>query len=96
MVLDELKWRILMLANYLKIAWRTLRKQKLYAAINVFGLAVGIGCCCFIYLYVRHEFSYDRYHANADRIVRIAEDLKTPSETLYQATSAPAMGPALQ
>lgn len=82
-----------MLKNYLRVALRNLRKHKAYAFINITGLAIGIACCCFIFLYVQDEFSYDRYHANADRIVRIAEDLRTESELLYQATSAPAMGP---
>ncbi len=83
-----------MLKNYLKIALRNARRHPGYTFINVAGLAVGIACCCFIFLYVQDEFSYDQYHTNADRIVRIAEDLKTSSETLYQATSSPPMGAA--
>ena len=93
-ILDELNWRSTMLKNYVKVALRAMRKQKAYAFINVLGLSIGMACCCFIFLYVQDEFSYDRYHANADRIVRIAEDLKTSSETLYQATSSPPMGAA--
>ena len=93
-VLDELKWRSTMLKNYIKVALRAMRKQTVYSVINVAGLSIGIACCCFIFLYVQDEFSYDQYHANADRIVRIAEDLKTSSETLYQATSSPPMGAA--
>lgn len=80
--------------NYLRIAVRTMRKHKAYAFINISGLAIGLACCFLIFLYVADEFSYDRYHAHADRIVRIAEDLRTESELLHQATSAPAMGPA--
>ncbi len=57
--------------NYLKIALRTLRRQKGYAAINVGGLAVGIACCVLLLLYVRDEVAHDRFHENADRIVRI-------------------------
>ncbi len=60
-----------MLKNYLKIAIRNLRKQKLYALINIFGLALGIACCVLIYLFVRHELSYDRFHEKADRIFRV-------------------------
>ncbi len=93
-LLDELTWRVSMLKNYLKIALRNARRHPGYTFINVAGLAVGIACCCFIFLYVQHEFSYDQYHTNAESIVRIAEDLKTSSETLYQATSSPPMGAA--
>ena len=63
-----------MLKNYLKIALRNLRRYKGYAFINTFGLAVGIACCLLIVRYVQDELSYDRFHENADRIVRLAED----------------------
>ena len=59
-----------MLKNYLKISLRNLWKQKGYAFINIIGLAVGIAFCALIFLYVRDELTYDRFHANADRIVR--------------------------
>ena len=57
-----------MLKNYIKIAWRSLTKQKLYSLINISGLAVGLAVCMMIMLYVAHEMSYDRFHKNADRI----------------------------
>ncbi len=60
-----------MLRNYLKIALRNLRKQKIYAFINVVGLAVGLAFCALIFLFVRHEWTYDRFHENADRIHRV-------------------------
>jgi len=57
-----------MIKNYIKIAWRSLTKQKLYSLINISGLAVGLAVCMMIMLYVAHEMSYDRFHKNADRI----------------------------
>ena len=60
-----------MLKNYLKVALRTLRRQKGYAAINVLGLALGLACCVLILRYVLHETSYDRFHPNAERIHRV-------------------------
>ncbi|HMB89686.1 MAG TPA: ABC transporter permease [Rhodothermales bacterium] len=65
-----------MFKNYLKIALRNLRKHKLYTAINVTGLAVGLACCLLILLFVRDELSYDRFHANADRIYRVEMDVQ--------------------
>ena len=94
-VTDELRWRLSMLKNYLKIVLRYTRRHKGYTFINVSGLAMGIACCLFILLFVQDEIRYDRYHENADRIVRLVEDLHTVNQTLYQATSAPAMGPNL-
>ncbi|MEM1128434.1 MAG: permease prefix domain 1-containing protein, partial [Bacteroidota bacterium] len=64
----ELTARLAMLKNYLTVAVRTLRKAKGYAAINVVGLAVGLACCLLIALLVRHEWSYDRFHVNLDRL----------------------------
>lgn len=76
-----------MLKSYLKIAIRNLRKQKLYSLINIFGLALGIACCVLIYLFVRHELSYDRFHDKADRIFRM-ENVKY--ETVEAALTQPA------
>ncbi len=52
------------------------------------GLTVGMTACLLIFLYVRFELSYDRFHPKADRIYRIVADIKTPTETL------PSSGPA--
>lgn len=59
-----------MLKNYLKIALRNLTKHKVYSAINIFGLAVGIACCTLIMLFVNNEWSYDEFHSNSDRLYR--------------------------
>jgi len=60
-----------MFRNYLKIALRQLRKQKLYAAIKIGGFAMGIAACLLIGLYIRNEVSYDRSYPDADRIYRV-------------------------
>ena len=59
-----------MFKNYFKTAFRNLRKNKLYTAINIFGLAVGLTACLLIGLYINHELSYDKFNKNASRIVR--------------------------
>ena len=60
-----------MLINYFKIAWRTIKKNKLFSAINILGLSIGIALCFMIMLYVQDELSYDRFNKNADNIARI-------------------------
>ncbi len=60
-----------MLKNYLLTAYRNSLKNKLYAGINVLGLAIGITCCLFIALYVQHEQSYDQFHQKKDRIYKV-------------------------
>ena len=62
-----------MFKSYLKIAWRSLFKQKLYSLINVTGMTIGITCFILIALYIQHEWSYDKQHEKADRIYRVAQ-----------------------
>ncbi len=62
-----------MLKNYFKIAFRNLRKQKLYSLINILGLSLGISCCIIIYLFIQDEYSFDRFHANGENIYRLEE-----------------------
>src|SRR6202000_3046898 len=84
-----------MFRNYLKIAFRSLRKSKGFTALNFIGLASGLGVCLLIVLYVTDELSYDRYNVNADRIYRIDEDLYLNNTQVYDATASKFMGPAL-
>ncbi len=60
-----------MIENYFKIAWRNLKKNRVFSLINIAGLSVGISVCFIIMLYVQDELSFDRYNKNADRIARI-------------------------
>ncbi|MEM8969572.1 MAG: ABC transporter permease, partial [Bacteroidota bacterium] len=60
-----------MFKNYILTAYRNSLKNKLYAGINVLGLAIGITCCLFIVLYVQHEQSYDQFHEKKDRIFKV-------------------------
>jgi putative ABC transport system permease protein len=61
-----------MYKNYLTITLRVFQREKLYSLINVSGLALGITCCLMIYLFIRDEMSYDKFHEDSDRIYRIA------------------------
>lgn len=60
-----------MLTNYLKIAWRNVRRNPVFSLINIFGLAIGLTCCMLIILYTKDEVSFDRFHKNADNIYRL-------------------------
>ena len=91
---NELIWRRDMFISYIRTAFRAMGKHKLYTFINVFGLTIGVLCCCLLFVYVHYELSFDKHHEHADRIVRIAEDLKTSDQMLYQASTSPPMGPA--
>jgi putative ABC transport system permease protein len=69
-----------MLHNYLKTTLRSLWKSKAFSAINVIGLAVGLAACVLIMLYVWNELRYDRFHAQADRIVRVTMEYSLDGE----------------
>ena len=63
-----------MLSNYLKIAFRTLRRQGLNALVNILGLALGIAAAFVIGIYIRQELTYDRGFEHSERIYRVATD----------------------
>jgi putative ABC transport system permease protein len=62
---------IAMLKNYLKIALRQLRKQKMYTAIKIGGFAFSIAACLLIALYIRDEISFDKSYSNAANVYRM-------------------------
>ncbi len=66
-----------MIANYLKVAIRNLMRNKVFSAINILGLAIGMACCMLILLYALDELSYDQHHNNAHRIYRLAEEIQS-------------------
>jgi len=57
--------------NHLKIALRNLLNNKIFSAINIFGLAIGLACCILMFLFIQHEVSYDKFHANAKNLYRV-------------------------
>lgn len=80
-----------MIKNYFKIAWRNLVKNKLFSAINIAGLSIGIACCTLIYLYVSYELSYDTYNEKAGQIFRVTTVSEQPKKTDRFAPSSPIM-----
>jgi len=65
-----------MIKNFVKITLRNIKRQKLYAFINIAGLAVGLVVCILMVLYIRFELTFDDFHENADCVYRInAHDL---------------------
>jgi len=63
-----------MISNYLKIAWRGLVKNKLSAAINIGGLAVGMAVALLISLWIQDELTFDHYHENYGSIVQVIQN----------------------
>jgi len=85
-----------MIRNYFKVALRYLMRHKGYSVINILGLAVGIASCLLIMIFVRSEFSYDRFHTNAKNIYRVWQREKADGKEFINTITTLPAGPALQ
>lgn len=65
-----------MIKNYILIALRNLKRNKLHASINIIGLAIGMACCVLIVLFVQFELNYDRQNRRADQVYRLVLNLE--------------------
>jgi putative ABC transport system permease protein len=85
-----------MFKNYLLVALRNMKKHKWYSFINIAGLALGIACCILMLLWVRYEFSFDRFHENADEIYRIISEVPTGNQIIQNARTPNPIGSTLK
>jgi len=85
-----------MLRNYLKIAWRNLKKHRSISAINIFSLSIGMAACMIIFLFVTDELSFDSFHLKKQHIFRLCE-VQTFEGTNPQkvALTMPGMAPTM-
>ncbi|MDH5468828.1 MAG: ABC transporter permease, partial [Candidatus Aminicenantes bacterium] len=67
-----------MYKNFLIVALRNLRRNKLNTLINIFGLGTGIACTILSFLFIRNELSFDRFHRNLDSIYEVKMVLVLP------------------
>jgi len=70
-----------MLKSFLTIAWRNIIRHKIYASINVIGLALGMTCCLFIFLWVEDEKSVDNFHGHEKNIYTVYETVTSNGKT---------------
>ena len=66
-----LLWRLAMLRNYFYIALRNIKKQKAFSVIKILGLSMALAFGIWVYLFVSHELSYNRFHENAESIYSV-------------------------
>ncbi|MBJ2173099.1 ABC transporter permease [Aureibaculum sp. A20] len=85
-----------MYKNYLKIAWRNLKKQPFFTFLNTFGLAIGMTGAILISLFVYDELSFDKMFVDADRIYRIDTDIKFGGAEMESAQAAAPMAKTIQ
>ncbi|HEU5053203.1 MAG TPA: ABC transporter permease, partial [Hanamia sp.] len=85
-----------MFKNFFKTTIRSLQKNKGYSFLNIFGLAIGIACAGFIFLWVEDELSFDQFNAKKDQLYFIRENQKYDTYTAtFGSTPAP-MAPAIK
>jgi putative ABC transport system permease protein len=86
-----------MIFNYIKLAFRNLRKRASYSFINIFGLALGICAALLILNYMDFETSYDSFHVNADRLYRIKRTFIQNGEAgMPNVMTTYALGPTIE
>ena len=82
-----------MFKNYFKIALRNLKKNKLYTAINIFGLTIGLAACLLILLYISSKLTYDSFHEKSAQIARVTMEYKLSNEVNATAVTGTKVGP---
>ncbi|MEQ9376790.1 MAG: ABC transporter permease [Imperialibacter sp.] len=70
-----------MFRNYLKVAWRSMLRQKMYTSIKIGGFALGIAACILITIFIRQELSYDKFYKDGENIYRVYNEFKEEGET---------------
>ncbi|AWW00009.1 ABC transporter permease [Arcticibacterium luteifluviistationis] len=85
-----------MIKNYIKIAWRNLKHDLSFAALNILSLTIGLTFSLLLFYYVKDELSFDTYHEKGDRIYRINSELMEPEKSDLVAISPMVMAPALK
>lgn len=85
-----------MLRNYLQTGWRILLRNKAISIINIVGFALGLATVLVIFLYIRHETSFDKHLTKKDRLYRIVRKVQSASVTYYYNSFPVPFGQALK
>lgn len=85
-----------MIRNYLITALRNLKRNKVYTSLNLFGLALGIGCALVIYKVIEYEMSYDTHEGNYSSIYRVVNHNVYPDRVEKGMGTPHPLGPALK
>jgi putative ABC transport system permease protein len=83
------------MGHYLAVLLRNLKREKLYAAINIAGLGLGIGCCLILGLFLKSELTYDQHYPDYKHIYRAVNEFTTNGTTDKFAVTSQALGPMM-
>jgi putative ABC transport system permease protein len=82
-----------MISNYIIVAVRSLKRNKLYSTINILGLTLGITACLLIGLYIWQETHYDTFHEKSNRIMRVTMEYSDAGNVNRAAVTGTKVGP---
>lgn len=85
-----------MIRNYIIVAFRALKRNRLYSFINIFGLAVGIAICTLILMWVQDEWAYDKFNENGNRVFRVERKGSWQGRDFHIPVTGPMYGPQLK
>ena len=85
-----------MIRNFLLVAIRNLRRNKIFSTINILGLSIGMASSILILLWIQNEVSFDRFHAKGDRLFLIYNLDKIDGEVLAWPATPKILGPTLK
>ncbi|HTD92700.1 MAG TPA: ABC transporter permease, partial [Chitinophagaceae bacterium] len=78
-----------MFKNYITIAFRKFSRNKIFSLINILGLSIGISASLVIYLVVQHEFNYEKFQKDGDRIYRVVSVISFPGDAVFKNSGVP-------
>ena len=88
-------YKLIMLKNNIKIAFRNLLRYKVFSFINVFGLGIGMACFILIMLWVQNELNFDRFYENSDEIYRVITQNQRPENQSVVALTPVPLGSSI-
>ena len=89
----SIQWSVTMFLSYLNIAFRSMKRQKVYSLINIAGLSLGLACFILISLWAYDESRFDHFHNNKDRLFRVLNAIDNGG---FGASVSYALGPELE
>ena len=85
-----------MLANFLKVAYRNLLKNKGSSFVNIFGLSVAVGCSIVVFLFLEMQFTMDRFHEHGERIFLVENIIDRDGNQQLWGDAPRPLGPAMK
>ena len=88
-LINQIIWSKAMFKNYLKTAFRIIKKTKIISFINLLSLSIGMAVSILVFLYINNEINHDTFHKDHEKIFRIWSESYTPGGNIYLNSAMP-------